>query len=917
MSAATVCGRSARRARMFARLLRPRPTRLATLAVIATLLPGSPAGLAGQNEQVLAALTGETGIDPEPGTLLATVSRLSVEQASLADALARLAESSRVQIAFSPTLLPGALRVDCDCTTLHVARTLDRLLADTELGYVELGSQVIIVPKAVRGLPDGVLRGRVRSEVAIPLEDATVRLRPAADTTTRRLTGTDRLGFFTFHDLLPGRYSLSVGLIGYALHEQTLEIAQGADLEVEVTLAEQAVELEGVLAEARRSRQRERFERSGGVTVQEFNARELKAIPGIAEPDAIKSVEVLPGVTRVSDFSAAFNVRGGSADQNLILLDGVPIFNPFHAMGLFSVFNGDMVQRAELHSGGFPAEYGGRTSSVLLVKSDLGDGDFGVDAGLSLIASRAAVHGGLSQGVQDRLGLADARWRVSGRRSYLDLVTRPFLDAAFPYSLMDFQTGFEAWTKHGDRIRITGYSGRDAVSLRDWAILNGTGGDPEDIPGIGWSWGNDAIGGTWTRPMRGGGALDVHGSFSRFQGTFDFDQFQDVRVRTGVSESSLGVDLSRRPTGRLNWKSGWAVNRAGHDNAIEGGIPEAFPVGREAGTGSSVYSQLEWKANARWLLEGGLRLDYWRPDEADATTVISPRFAVKRYFRDGDWAARAAAGRYSQSILSIRDEKLPFSPDWWMSSGSKAPVVVSDHLQAGIEAFAGSHDEWFVALEGYYRRFEGLSARNWADDPEDPDDDLLVGEGRSYGADLIVRRDVGETTGWLSVSLLKARRSFPDTGAGPEAAPIIEYPPVFDRRLDVDLVLRRELPHEIEAGLRWNFGTGLPYTRPLGLFELYRAQMIDLLVDPTYATGVIYGPRNGERYPVRHRLDISFRRTWEKGWGRITPHVSIVNVYNRKNVLFYSFNFRPEVPVRSGTSMIPILPTIGVEVSFR
>ena len=480
---------------------------------------------------------------------------------------------------------------------------------------------------------------------------------------------------------------------------------------------------------------------------------------------------------------------------------------------------------------------------------------------------------------------------------------------------MDFQTGFEAWTKHGDRIRITGYSGRDAVDLRDLEILSGS--DPEHIPDIDWSWGNDAIGGSWTRPMRGGGALDVYGSLSRFQGAFDFDRFQDVRVRTGISESSVGVDLSRRPTGRLNWKSGWAVKRAAHDNVITGGIPDAFPVGREAGTGSSVYSQLEWKANARWLLEGGLRLDYWRPDEADATTVISPRFAVKRYFRDGDWALRAAAGRYSQSILSMRDEKLPVSPDWWMSSGSKAPVVVSDHIQGGVEAFVGRHDEWFVALEGYYRRFDGLSVRNWADDPEDPDDDLLVGEGRSYGADLIVRRDVGETTGWLSVSLLKARRTFPDTGAGLEAAPIIEYPPVFDRRLDVDLVLRRELPLEIEAGLRWNFGTGLPYSRPLGAFEIYRAQMIDLLLDPTYATGVVYGPRNGERYPVRHRMDISFRKTWEKGWGRITPHVSIVNVYNRKNVLFYSFDFRTEIPVRTGASMIPILPTIGVEVSFR
>lgn len=867
---------------------------------------------------MLAALRGETGVNPDPGTLLATISRLSIDRAPLGEALVRLAERSNVQIAFSPSLLPADLRVDCDCAALNLARTLDLLLADTDLGYVELGSQVVVVPRSGSNLapPDGLLRGRVRSEVAIPIEDATVRLTPAVDTTRQQITGTDRLGYFAFHDLAAGDYILSVAHIGYAPHQQAVDLAPGSDLDVEVTLAEQAVELTGLLAEGHRSRRRERFERAGGVTVQELNRRELKAIPGIAEPDAIKSVEVLPGVTRVSDFSAAFNVRGGSADQNLILLDGVPIFNPFHAMGLFSVFNGDMVQRAELHSGGFPAEYGGRTSSVLLVESDLGDGDFGVDAGLSLIASRAAVQGGLSQGVQDRLGLANARWRVSGRRSYLDLVTRPFLDAAFPYSLMDLQAGFEAWTKHGGRIRITGYSGRDAVDLHDLAILDGS--DPEEIPdNIGWSWGNDAIGGTWTRPMRGGGALDVHGSFSRFQGEFDFGEFQDVRARTGVSESSVGVDFSRRPTGRFNWKSGLVVNRAAHDNAIEGGIPEAFPVGREAGTGSSVYSQLEWKANARWLLEGGLRLDYWRPDEADATTVISPRFAVKRYFRDGDWGARAAAGRYSQSILSMRDEKLPLSPDWWMSSGSKAPVVVSDHIQGGVEAFVGRHDEWFVALEGYYRRFDGLSVRNWADDPEDPDDDLLVGEGRSYGADLIVRRDVGEITGWISISLLKARRTFPDTGAGLEAAPIIEYPPVFDRRLDVDLVLRRALPLEIEAGLRWNFGTGLPYTRPLGAFEIYRAQMIDLLVDPTYATGIVYGPRNGERYPVRHRMDISFRKTWEKGWGRITPHVSIVNVYNRKNVLFYSFNFRHETPVRTGSSMIPILPTIGVEVSFR
>ncbi|MCY3545835.1 MAG: TonB-dependent receptor [Gemmatimonadetes bacterium] len=896
-----------------------RGARIIGRSLAATVL--LPAALSAQDSQVLAALRGETGVDPAPGTLLATISMLSIEQAPLAEALARLAEQSNVQIAFSPSLLPGDLRVDCDCTTLNLARALDRLLADTDLGYVELGSQVVVVPRAGSDLapPDGLLRGRVRSEVAVPIEDATVRLVLAADTTHRHITGTDRLGYFAFHELTPGRYTLSVARIGYALHEQGVDLVPGSDLHMEVALTEQAVELAGVLAEGRRSRQRERYERSGGVTVQEMNRQELKAIPGVAEPDPMKSVEVLPGVTRVSDFTAAFNVRGGSADQNLILLDGMPIFNPFHAMGLFSVFNGDMVQRAELHSGGFPAEFGGRTSSVLRVESDLGDGELGVDAGVSLIASRAAVRGGLSEDLRERLGLASARWRVSGRRSYLDVLTRPFLEAPFPYRLNDLQGAFEAWTRNGDRVRITGYSGRDIIDIADLAILGGDSTDePPDISifNTEWRWGNDAVGASWTRPLPDGGAVDLHGSLSRFNSNFEFDEFGDIYVTTRISRAALGGDVERRPAPRLSWKSGGVVGRLKHHNTMESWGPDAFPSGREEGVEAGVYSQIRWNPNSVWLLEGGLRLDHWRPGDASATTVVSPRFALKRFVGDGSWAVRTAAGRYSQFILSVRDEKLPVSPEWWMLSGAAAPVLVSEQLQAGFEGFAGLNDDWFVSLEGYYRRFEGLAAQDWADDPDDPTDDLMSGKGRAYGADLMIRRDLGEITGWLSVSLLKAEHTFRDTGSGLDPAPLIRYAPVFDRRLDVDLVLRRNLPWGVETGLRWNFGTGLPYTRPLGHFSIYRTQMVDLLVDPTYATGLVHGPRNGERYPVQHRLDVTFRRTWEKGWGRITPYLNVINAYNRKNVLFYSFNYRPEIPVRNGVSMLPILPTIGVEVSF-
>ena len=127
----------------------------------------------------------------------------------------------------------------------------------------------------------------------------------------------------------------------------------------------------------------------------------VRSIPGAAEADPVRTVDAFPGVTRVSEIGASFNVRGGSADQNLVLLDGVPIFNPFHMLGIFSVFNADMVKRTQLRSGGFAPEYGGRASSVLLVESDLGDGKFGVDAGLSLLTARLAVSGGLPEEVRD------------------------------------------------------------------------------------------------------------------------------------------------------------------------------------------------------------------------------------------------------------------------------------------------------------------------------------------------------------------------------------------------------------------------------------------------------------------------------------------------------------------------------------
>ena len=696
---------------------------------------------------------------------------------------------------------------------------------------------------------------------------------------------------------------------------------RGDDLQVAIELTEEAVALEGMQVEGERSRRRARFEQSAGATVQELSRAELKAIPGIAEADPVRSAETLPGVTRASDISAAFNVRGGSADQNLILLDGVPIYSPFHLLGIFSVFNPDALRWMELQSGGFPAQFGGRVSSVLLVESDMGDGELAVDAAISLISSRLTVKAGLPSRVMDRLGLASGRWQLSARRSYLDLLTRLFLDAPLPYRIWSTQAGFEGWTKNGDRVGITAYSGRDIINLRDAQVL--AGGDREEwdqIPKRLRRWGNDAVGASWTRPLPGGGAWELRGHFSRFKAEWMFSEQGDVAVGTSVNQFSLSADLERRPTPRMQWKSGLAAYHSDYDNRIDGAISfnafPALPTGFGGGWGSAAYTQIHWSPNHRWLVESGLRLDHWGSGEHRASVNVSPRIAVKRFFRDGDLAVAAAVGRYTQFVQSVTNEREPVGLDWWVLSGNGAPVLTSNQVQGGAEAFWGSDNTWFASVGGYYRTYDGLLTQNWADDSEDPSDDFMSGGGSAYGADLLVRRERRLTTGWLSVSLLKVTRTFFDTDSGLDPAPVIEYPPGFDRRLEVDLVVRRRLPGNTVGGLRWNFGTGVPYTRPLALVDTYRHQMIDHLIHPTDTRVMVLGTTNTERYPVYHRLDISLRKTWERQWGRVTPFLNVLNVYNRKNVLFYEFNYRLDPPVRNGISMIPALPTIGVEVSF-
>jgi hypothetical protein len=214
---------------------------------------------------------------------------------------------------------------------------------------------------------------------------------------------------------------------------------------------------------------------------------------------------------------------------------------------------------------------------------------------------------------------------------------------------------------------------------------------------------------------------------------------------------------------------------------------------------------------------------------------------------------------------------------------------------------------------------------NPAEDPNDELDDVLSGDGLSYGIDFLVRKETGAVNGWVAASVLEAERTFPDPLSPFQPQPEITYAPVFDRRLDLDVVLRYPVPFGWEGGLRWNFGTGIPYTRAIGSYAFYQPRFVDGRLHWSGADdaggivrdyGVVLEPRNDSRFPTYHRLDLSLRKTFTKGWGTLTPYVNVLNVYNRRNPLFYFFEYDRVPAVRSGVSMFPVLPTFGLEITF-
>jgi len=764
------------------------------------------------------------------------------------------------------------------------------------------------------------ITGRVTDQTGVAIVDAAVSLTGPGAGGETRVTLTDAAGRYRFGTLTPGSYELRTRRLGFADTSRSVTVTSGPSV-IDLTLATETIRVEGVVAESRRDsdRERDRFESEPGVTARVVEGQTLKLLPGLGESDILRAIELLPGVISTSDFSSSFNVRGGSADQNLILLDGFTVFNPFHLGGLFSVFNSDAVERAELFAGGFGAEFGGRVSSVLNIESrtDIPEG-LEATGGVSLLATRLMLRAPMPTPIISRLGATRGGWFISGRRSYFDQILRPVAD--FPYHLTDLQGYATLESASGGRFALTTYWGEDVLDLSNRGLADG--GGAADVLRIRWNWGNRVLGGTWLQPLRSGWVVDSRLGYSRFADQLNFVDFGDVNFQSRIEQFVVRADLGGDFAPNVSARFGIAGDAIDHDNLAEAGGTTFFESEGQGLLGSA-HASLRWSPGS-WIIEPGIRLDSWT--SADTTrNLLSPRFAAKRFLGRGETVAvKVAVGRYGQFVHSLRDEELPVSNDTWVLANRWVPHVVSDQLQVGVEAFWGAG--WSGSVEAYARSFDGITEFNTSEDPNTLADDLLEGTGEARGLDMLLRRSEGDLTGWLSLSLLRAERTFPEPLAeGFEDLPqTVTFPPIFDRRVNLDAVLQYVGPREVEVGLRWNYGSGLPHSRPIAQYFAWSHNPGAGSLEPFelgpdndgLPVAVVLGPRNGERYPAYHRLDLTVRRSVERSWGTYVPYLQVLNVYNRRNVLFYFYDYDQSPPVRSGFSMFPLLPAIGVEIAF-
>lgn len=717
---------------------------------------------------------------------------------------------------------------------------------------------------------------------------------------------TNRFGFFTL-GLPVGERILEVRSVGFQTDTLRLNLTRDTTLTIRLTAGQ---ELRDVLVEDSRIGRIEESTRTGLVEIPVATLQRLPALGG--EVDLFKVLQLLPGVQSGVEGSSGLNVRGGSPDQNLILLDGTPVYNASHLFGFLSVFNSDALNRVELTKSGFPARYGGRLSSVIEI--DMKEGNlqqYEFKGSVGVVATSLTVEGPIRKG--------KASYLISGRRTYIDALIRPFMedDEKGGYYFYDLNAKVNWLASDRDRLFASVYAGDD----RFWAESRDSYQGERNESNADLGWGNVTGALRWNRVISPRLFVNTTLTFARYGFDTQSEVIEEFDGRTttdffaytsGIRDIGGKVNAEFRPDDRHYLRAGIGV--IGHRFSpgalsfeIDGeeGIDDLIPDEQITNAlALTAYAEDDWDLSASLKVNVGLHGSLFAV-EGTQYASIQPRVSAR--YLVGPTAIKASFATMQQNIHLLTNAGLGLPTDLWVPSTGRVRPQQSWQIAGGVSRTYGAYE---VSLEGYYKQMTGLV--NYAEGagfalPGQDWQDLVVsdGEGRSYGAEVFVQRKVGLTTGWVGYTLAWSDRQFDALNEGRR------FPYRYDRRHDVSVVLTHQLSPRFDLGAAWVYGTGTAATLAESRFYAPSAA-----IRQTYQyqiNAVRFSDVNGFRMPAYHRLDVSASWFIRKGPKPRILTLSVYNAYNRKNVFYATWDGSGSL---KGYALLPIIPSLSYRFSF-
>ena len=691
----------------------------------------------------------------------------------------------------------------------------------------------------------------------------------------------DQAGYYEFKELGTGVYNLEFVATEYQKQTLKAELLTDEDLKLNAVLTPDDDSVEEILVLGSASEAQSRLQ-TGFVNLDN---QTLSKIPSVIEPDPLRALQVLPGVQAASDISSGLYIRGGGPDQNLVLMDGVTVYNPTHAFGFFSTFNNDVVDDVDLYKGAYPAEYGGRLGAVLDVAMKKPEArEFSGKAGISLIAARAFMEG--SAGPDS--------WQMSARRSYLDPILSAIRTEENPipaYYFYDLNAAY-ATRRWGGRTTVQVYHGKDDIGIEAEANTNA------DL-----DWGNTVV------ALRHERALSDHVdgrlvlSNSRYRSSTDAEflatRFNvDNRLNDFTVATVLDWYASYEHSLHLGASYSW------YDFSYTQGFNLSPSVEYESRPSEfATFLEDEWYPSEATALRGGVRYRYLSDGQR---SLVEPRLSVSHSLNPS-LRLKLGGGLYNQYLQLVATEGFS-AGDFYLPIDESAEMGRSWQLVVGADWDPTERDQ--ISLETYTTDLQNLlefDDKVSADQNIETADQLFVTDGKGYarGIELFWRHQGDAWTGWLGYTLGWSKRTFDELNGGSP------FPPKYDRRHDINALVSKPWGSwKLAASFR--YATGQAFTPAAARYQLEDPA----IGDPNDASLVLSAARNSGRLLPYHRLDVSARRPISLFGKPMELVLEVFNLYNWRNEWYVQYDTDEDVTEATVVRQLPLIPSVGVNFDF-